>query len=245
MTYSSNTSPGRWLLYLGLGAALMALAACESTPSGPEAPEGAELELALEEMAAEANSAGDPDAADAFNDGLSALRFGVRPTEIAVHIGDEVVRYNALVVGVVVRHDGTRELMRRSLVAWTGNRRPMALLQATSFTDEAEFGFPADLAARPDVEGRARGSWLDLVRGHRFVATSGPVKMVVRGTGEPCPSVPADAPVICVVARWDVRLEGLFKLLLRRDARGVSDATTLVIATAADDMNGVVLSRKP
>lgn len=245
MSYSSKTSSGRWLLYLGLGAALVALAGCESTPSGPEAPEGAELELALEEMAAEANSAGDPDAAVAFNDGLSALRFGVRPTEIAVHIGDEVVRYKALVVGVVVLHDGTRELTRRSLVAWTGARRPTAILHATSFTDEAEFGFPTDLASRSDVEGRARGTWLELVRGHRFVATSGPVKMVVGSRGEPCPAVPPDAPLVCVVARWDVRLAGEFKLLPRRDARAVSDATTLEIATAADDMNGVVLSRKP
>jgi hypothetical protein len=93
-----------------------------------------ELESTLEQMAAEANSAGDPDAAVAFNDGLAALRYGVRPTEIAVHLGDKIVRYNALVVGVKVRHHGTEELMRRSLVAWAGEPRPKALLQATSFT---------------------------------------------------------------------------------------------------------------
>jgi hypothetical protein len=232
------------LLYLGLGAALMALAACESNPSGPEAPEAADLELTLEQMAAEANSAGDPDAAVAFNDGLSALRFGVRPTDIAVKVGDEIVRYNALVVGVIVRHDGTHEVQRRSLIAWTGQPRPSALLHATSFTDEAEFSFPSDLATDAAPDGRARGTWANLARGHRFVATSGPVKMVVRSRGDPCPSVPADAPLVCVAAKWDVRLEGTFKLLPRRDARSVSDVAALVIAAAADDMNGVVLSRR-
>ncbi len=244
MSYSSHTGSGRWLLYIGLGAALVALSGCEKSPTAPADPEAAELEVALEQMAAEANSAGDPDAAVAFNDGLNALRFGVRPTEIAVQIGDEIVRYDALVVGVIVRHDGTKEIQRRSLIAWTGKPRPSAILHATSFSDEAEFAFPSDLATDATADGRARGTWVDLDRGHRFVATSGPVKMVVRSKGDPCPSVPASAPLVCVEARWDVRLEGSFQLLPRRDSRSVSDAAVLAIAAAADDMNGVVLSRR-
>ncbi len=247
MTSSSYSSPSsRWLLYLGLGAALVALAGCDSAPAAPEEdPADAGLELALEQMAAEANSAGDGDAAIAFNDGLSALRFGVRPSEIGVQIDGELVRYQALLVGIAVRqHDG-RELMRRSLIAWTGEPRPTAILHASSFSDEAQFGYPADLATRADPVGRARGTWLDLVRGHRFVATSGPVAMVLGGTGEPCPAVPADAPLLCVTARWDIRLEGTFHLLPSRDARQADDGIRMVIGTSADGVSGVVLSRRP
>jgi len=85
---------------------------------------------------------------------------------------------------------------------------------------------------------------VDVERGHTFVATSGPVKMVVRSKGDPCPSVPASAQLVCVAATWDLRLDGSFKLLPRRDSRSVSDAAALAIAAAADDMNGVVLSRR-
>ena len=241
----SFTSPSSRLLQTAVAAALLVATGCDSNPSGPADSETAELELALEEMAAEANGAGDPDAALAFNDGLSGVRFGVRPTEISVQVGDEVVRYKALVVGVLVRHDGTRELVRRSLIAWTGERRPTAILHDTSFSDEAEFSFPSDLATRADVDGLARGSWMNLVRGHRYVATSGPVSIVADATDEECPSVPAAAPFNCVKASWDIRLEGAFKPLPRRDARQASDVPALMISTSADDVNGVVLSRKP
>jgi hypothetical protein len=228
---------------VGLGLVACFAAGCDSSPADPGDSEDPGLEATFEQMAAEANSAGDPDAAVAFNDGISALRFGVRPSEIAVHIGDEVVRYRALVVGVVVRNDGTRELTRRSLIAWT-NGRPRDVLHATSFSDEAEFVFPSDLTADVRPEGRARGTWLDLARGHRFVATSGPVSMVVDGVGEPCPSVPADARFACLTARWDVRLDGEFTLLSRRDAR-TADGTALEISTGAEGVHGVVLQRKP
>ena len=232
------------LRYLSLAAALIAFAGCDSSPAGPEDSDALELEATLEQMAVEANSAGDVDAASAFNDGLSGLRFGIRPTEIAVHVGDEVVRYQAFVVGVVVRNDGTRELVRRSLLAWSGRPRPSAILHATSFSDEAEFAFPSDLATRSDVEGRARGTWANLSRDHRFVATSGPVAMTVQGTGEPCPSIPSTAEFNCVAARWDIRLEGVFKPLPRRDARVAGEGASLVIGTSAESVSGVVLSRK-
>lgn len=244
MTCSNASSSGRWLLYLGLGAALIALSGCDSTPSTPTESGTAELELALEQMAAEANGAGDPDAAAAFSDGLTGVRYGVRPTEIAVHIGGDLVRYQALVVGVAVRHDGTRELMRRSLIAWTGDPRPSAMLHVTSFSDQAEFSFPSDLATRAEVDGRARGTWADLARGHRFVAVSGPVAIAVSGTGQPCPAVPSTAPFQCVVARWDLRFEGLFKQLIRRDAKEASDAASLAISAAGEGVSGVVLSRR-
>ena len=231
--------------FLGLGAALVVLSGCDSSPAGPEDSETAELEVVLQQMAAEANSAGDADAALAFNDGLSGVRFGVRPTEISVQIGDEAVRYRALVVGVAVRNDGSRQLVRRSLVAWTGKPRPSAILHATSFSDEAEFSFPTDLATRGDVEGRARGTWADLAHGRRYVATSGPVGIVVQETGEKCPNLPPSAQANCVTAQWNIRLEGVFKLLPRRDARAASNTEPLVIGASADGVNGVVLSRKP
>lgn len=229
---------------VGLGLVALFAAGCDSSPADPSATDDALLEATFEQMAAEANSAGDPDAAVAFNDGISALRFGVRPSEIAVHIDDEVIRYRALVIGVVVRNDGTRELTRRSLIAWTG-QRPRDVLQATSFSDEAEFVFPSDLTADVRPEGRARGTWLDLARGHRFVATSGPVSMVVEGIGEGCPSVPAEARFTCRTAEWDVRLDGVFKLLPRRDARSAEGGTALEIATGGEGVHGVVLQRKP
>lgn len=245
MSARTSSLSFRWILALALGAALALAAACGETPSAPTDQESAQLEVALEQLAAEANGAGDVDAATAFGDGLSALRFGVRPTEIPVHLGDQSVRYFALVIGMAVRTPDGRELMRRSLVAWTGAPRPTALLQVTALSDESQFGFPVELASSADPTGRARGTWANLVRGHRLVATSGPVHLALAGAGEACPKVPSAAPLLCVMARWDVRLSGEFHALPRRDAREPTDDAALVIATEAQNVNGVLLTRKP
>lgn len=234
----------RFACGLGAGAIIVALAACGESPAGPEAEQLPELEASIEQMAAEANRAGDADAAVAFADGLEAVRFGVRPSEIAVTVGGEEVRYHALVVGVVVNHGDGRELVRRSLIAWAGANRPAALLQVSAFSDEATFGYPADLNTRPDPTGRARGTWADLVRRHRWVATAGTVAIKVASVGDPCPAIPAHPDIQCRVARWDLRLDGTFHQLLRRDARQATTGAALAIGSAAQGISGVVIQRR-
>jgi len=59
---------------LGVSALILALGACGEGPAAPESQSDLPLEASLEQMAAEANNAGDVDAAVAFSDGLLAIR---------------------------------------------------------------------------------------------------------------------------------------------------------------------------
>ena len=227
---------------LMLVAAALTLAACEEgVDLGVEPTEDAQIELALEQMVAEANSAGDADAAASFSDGLVAIRLGARPTEIGVSIDGELVRYQAVVTGIV-RARGSALVMHRSLVAWTGQPRVTAVLQVSSFTDQAVFGFPARLTTT-DVVGRARGTWADLERGHRFVATDGSAALQVASQGDPCPNQPNDSSLRCVLARWNIRVDGDFHLLLRRDDAEADQGRRLEIKTAEDGVSGIVVTR--
>ena len=229
------------LRVLGLGAVLGFLTACSSDAVGPDSAVP-ELEATLEQLAAEANSAGDVDAASAFGDGLLAVRLGVRPTELAVTVAGEPARYQAIVTGVAHSLDDGRIVIRRSLLAWRGEPRPQAILQVTSFSDEAAFGFPSDLRAEVAPVGRARGTWVNLARGHTFVGTSGPASVALVSTGEECPSLPRDTRIRCAVARYDVSIDGVFHLLPRRDARQ-TDQTTRIEISADGGVAGVVVTR--
>ena len=127
-------------------------------------------------------------------------------------------------------------------MAWRGEPRPEAILQVTSFSDEAAFGFPSDLIAQADPVGRARGTWVNLARGHTFVGTSGPASVALVSIGEECPSLPGDTRIRCAVARYDVSIDGVFHLLPRRDARQTDQRTRIEIS-ADGGVAGVVVTR--
>jgi hypothetical protein len=225
---------------LGAGILVSLLAGCTGDPAAPADGEG-ELEGLLAQLVAEANSAGDVDAAAAFGDGLRAVRLGVRPSELPVTVNGETSTYRAIVTGVSqeTRDGGT--VLRRSLIAWSGER-PRAVLQVTSFSDQAEFGYPADVLTREDRMGRARGTWVNRAREVTFVATSGTASLVLGSTGEQCPNLPEDPEFRCVVARYQVAVGGVFHLLPQRDSREV-DPRTAVEIRAAGGVAGVVVSR--
>jgi hypothetical protein len=219
----------------------MLVSACSSDPAAPDTPE-LELEATLEQLAAEANSAGDVDAAAAFGDGLLAIRLGVRPTELEVTVAGQSARYHAIVTGVAQLADDGTTIIRRSLVAWLGRPRPEAILQVTSLSDESAFGFPSDLAVPAAPVGRARGTWVNLPRGHTFVGTSGPASVALVSIGDQCPALPPDSRLRCAVARYEVSIDGVFHLLPRRDARH-ADQTTRIEISAAGGVAGVVVTR--
>lgn len=225
---------------LGTGILVSMLAGCGDGPAAPADGE-VELEVLLEQLVAEANSAGDVDAATAFGDGLRAVRLGVRPTELDVAVNGEPATYLAIVTGVAHQTRSGETLLRRSLIAWLGDR-PRAVLQVTSLSDEAAFGYPTDLVTRDDPVGRARGTWVNRVRRQLFVATSGDASLVLASTGDACPNLPDDPSFRCVVARYDVAVSGVFHFLEQRDAREVDVRERVEIRTAGG-VAGVVVSR--
>ena len=226
----------RWLIALAVASIL---AACEQGPATAPIdvePSGS-LELALEQMAGEAERDGRTDRAEAYRGGIRALRFGVRPSEIEVKIKNETYRYLAIVVGVErSRGDGERVLVR-SLLAWTGHR-PSAILQVSSASDFGLFGHPGSGSAVAESPGAARGIWSDLVNRQRWVATSGSADLELAGTGAVCPApTAADPAVKCVLASWDVRINGSFEPY-------PDGGEHLQIHTNEDGVNGVVLSSR-
>lgn len=224
---------------LGTGLLVSLLVGCAGEPVSPA--DDVDVEVVLEELQAEANSVGDVDAAAAFGDGLRAVRLGVAPSELEVTVEGETSAYLAIVTGIMHETRSGETLLRRSLIAWSGDR-PRAVLQVTALADEAAFGYPADVMTREDRLGRARGTWVHRARRVMFVATSGTAALVLGSTGDPCPNLPDDARFSCEVARWDVAVEGVFHLLLRRDAREV-DPDTKIEIRAAGGVAGIVVSR--
>lgn len=230
-------------LCLALGLVAVATGCDEATPLEP-GEQTAEVELALNTMASEANQVGDADAADGFSSGALALRMGVRPTDIVVTVRGEQVRYHALVAGIV-RHlpNGTRVLYRH-LIAWTPTEgRPAQILQVSQLTDQAGFGFPSSISTAADPRGRARGTWADRVNGERWVATAGTSAMTLASTGDSCIGNLSQLPnATCVQARYDLRVDGGFQKLTTRDSRSPAPDVLLQIATQATDVNGVLIA---
>lgn len=222
-------------------ALLLATAACAELPSGAAgsaaSPPDAALEgvaLSLDAMADEASRSGDALAATEYADGALALRLGAQPTEIAVTIRGQGYRYYAVVTGVVERHGSGPELLRRTVVAWNRMDRPDAILRLTSRADAATFGHDESLG---DL-GRATGSWVDLTRGHRFAAVDGGVATTLNSLAGRCPAGQSDTRFTCQLARFGLRMEGVFEL--------VGDATARVeIATESSSIAGVVVQRSP
>jgi hypothetical protein len=190
------------------------------------------LAASFDEMSLGAASLGDQASAEAYADGALAIRLGAVPTEIAVKVAGQDYRYWAVITGIVERGPDGAELLKRSLVAWTGAPRPTAVLKAIARSDAAVFGRD-DIPGDP---GRAIGSWNDLERHHRFIAIDGSFGSVLHNIGPSCPNAERDTRFSCNLARFDVRMDGTFEL--------AGDATVrLPIATAPDGVSGVVVRR--
>lgn len=219
---------------LGLLAAGLFAAACQEGPTTAPSEAGLDLQAAIAEVAAEAARSGDTARAETLSHGARALRWGIQPTEIEVKIHNETYTYLAIVVGRVRRGPDGEPRLIRSLLAWTG-RPPTALLQVTSASDQALFGHPGNGNGNgPDG---ARGSWKDLVNRELWVATAGSADMELASTGDPCPVAPTDAALQCVVATFDIRINGNFQLVGTEGPGG----QPVEIHTNADGVNGVVI----
>jgi len=226
---------GKSLRALALFAAGLFAAACQE--GSPTAPAEADLELqaAISAAGDAAVQSGDTERAEALRSGAAALRGGIRPSRIEVKIQNETYEYLAIVVGTVRRAPGGERVLVRHLVAWTG-RPPAALLQVTSKSEQALFGHPDGNGNGNDPDA-ARGLWKDLVNREIRVATAGSADLELAGTGGACPTqLPAPA-LRCVLASFDIRINGSFQLL----GNGGPDGQPVEIHTNADGVHGAVI----
>jgi hypothetical protein len=220
-----------------LAVTLLASACRESSPTAPAEPD-LELQAAITVAGAEAARSGDAERAEALSHGASALRWGIRPSTIEVKVKNETYTYLAIVIGVV-RHRGTERVLVRSLVAWTG-RRPTALLQVISASDEALFGHPGNGNGNGSGNGGpdgARGQWKDLSNHELWVATAGSANVELQDTGDACPVQPPGRALRCLLASYDLRINGNFQLVGADGPNG----TPIEIHTSADGVHGVVI----
>ena len=220
-----------------LAGVLLASACQEGSPAAPAEANlslDAGLEAAITQAGLEAEVSGDVERADALRHSAAALRRGIRPSQIEVKIHNETYTYLAFVVGVMRRRGGEPVLVR-SLVAWTG-RPATALLNVTSASDQALFGHPGNGNGNGGPDG-ARGRWKDLVGHEVWVATAGSADMELASTGAACPVQPANLDLRCLVARYDIRINGTFQLL----GQGGPDGSPIQIHTEADGVHGVVI----
>ena len=198
----------------------------------------AETDLTLQSAMAEAEVSamlsGEVERAEALRRGAEAIRWGIRPSRIEVKIHNETYSYLALVIGTV-RRSGEDERLIRSLVAWTG-QPTRALLQVTSATELALFGFPNG-GQGDGGPGMARGHWKDFANHALWAATAGSAELELNSTGHACPQQPADATRQCVTASFDVRVNGSFQLV----GIGGPSGPPTEIKTDADGVHGVVI----
>jgi len=217
-----------------LAAGWLAAACQEGAPTTPvEADLGAQAAIgAAGELAAQG---GDNERAEALRDAANAIRLGIRPSQIEVKIKNEKFSYLAIVIGRERRSASGDAVLIRSLVAWTG-RPTTALLHVSSKTDHALFGGGSSSDNGP---GGARGQWKDLANSALWVATAGSADLELKSSGGACPIQPtAGAALRCVLAKWDVRVNGGFQLV----GDDGPDGNPIEIHTNADGVNGVVIS---
>lgn len=219
-----------------LAAGLFVAACQEGTPTAP-AEADLEMQAAMSVAGNAAVASGDTALAAVLRDG-AAGRWGIRPSQIEVKIKNEKFTYLAIVVGRERRRDdGTRELLR-TLVAWTG--RPVtAVLHVATKSDHGLFGPPNN--GNGDGPDGARGQWKDLVAQQLWIATAGSADLELLSTGGACPVQPADARLRCVLASYDVRVNGNFQLL----GPDGPDGNPIEIHTNADGVHGVVIKPAP
>ena len=217
-----------------LAAGLFVAACQQGTPTMP-----AEADLSLQATLTEAGNAavlsGDTARSEALRHGAQALRWGIRPSRIEVKLKNETYPYLAIVVGVVRHRANGGRVLVRSLVAWTG-RPPTALLQVTSASEQALFGHPDGNGNGDSGPDGARGRWHDLVNRELWVATAGSADLELLRTGGSCPIQPS-GPHRCVLASFDIRINGSFQLL----GNDGPDGPPMEIHTNADGVHGVVI----
>jgi hypothetical protein len=197
------------LVGLSMGIALVACNERAAT-TAPVADDAMAQATSLESEASRASDAGDTESATAFRGAAAALRYGVRPTQIAVSVHGETLRYLAVVTGNIEVLADRDTAIRRTLVAWHhANERPVAVLQVATLADHGSFSSAAEPASDPRA--RAHGLWADLVRASRWIATAGEAGLGIASLGGDC--TPAGrASVRCVLADYRVAVDGLFRL---------------------------------
>lgn len=215
-----------------LAGALFAAACQEGSPTAP-AETSLELQAAIAQAGDDAAQRGDTERAEALSHGAKALRWGIRPSRIEVKIKNETFTYLAIMVGVV-RHRAGERVLVRTLVAWTG-RPPTALLHVIAASDQALFGHPGN--GNGEGPDGARGQWKDLLNHELWVATAGSADMELVDTGRGCPVQPSNLRLRCVLASYDIRVNGNFQLV----GSGGPDGSPIEIHTDADGVHGVVI----
>ena len=218
------------------------LAACNerATVTAPETDEAMAQVASLESEASRATSAGDTESATAFRGAAAALRYGVRPTQIAVSVRGETFRYLAVVTGNIEVLADSDTAIRRTLVAWhTLNDPPTAVLKLATLADHGSFSSAAEPASNPRA--RAHGLWADLARASRWIATAGDAGLGIASMGGDC--APAGrSSVRCVRAEYRVAVDGLFRL----NGSAPDDGLPAVRIVAETQLvSGVVLGAAP
>jgi hypothetical protein len=167
-----------------------------------------------------------------------AVRLGARPTEIAVSVGGEITRYDALVIAKVEGASRHGSGIRRTLIAWAGGDRPVAVLNVTTLGDVGSFSSrsePADHA-----RARAEGNWYNLARDSRWRATTGTASITIEAVGEECKlAEPRTNRVRCSLADFGVSVDGLFRL---NGASPRAGEPAVRIQTSATRVNGVLMN---
>lgn len=230
------------LLRLSTTLAVFALAACaDRAPiTEPEAVPANDLSItaaALDQQATSADASGDGERATAFRGAAAALRFGVRPSVIDVGVDGESHRYLAVVTGTIERLADGDTALRRTLVAWRGDNRPLAILRIITLGNQGAFSSEDEPASNP--RGRAHGLWVNLQRASRWLATAGTTSLVLGDVGGACtPLVRSENEVRCVRATFGFDVDGLFRL----DGAAPDDGAPAVrIRAETQRVDGVVL----
>lgn len=227
--------------------ASLAFVACsESAPTavannalGPDEVDVAAVAAALDGEAFSAAARGESNAADSYRDAALALRFGVRPSVIAVSVNGTIERYQAVVTAVVQHLAPGDTALRRSVVAWHGTNHPLAILRVSTLGDQGSFSSADEPATNP--RSRAEGVWLNFVRDSRWRATAGTAGINVAQIGQPCNiDARTHAEIRCVEAQFGFGVDGLFRL----HGAGPDDGLAAVrIMAEPQRVNGVILAR--
>ncbi len=211
-------TPSKTSSLLRRSAMLMALAALTACGDSAVAPstESDTVDLAatasgFDQEAARATDRGDAERATAFRAAAAALRFGVRPSVIAIGVNGETHRFSAVVTATVEVLADQDTALRRTLVAWRGERGPVEILRVITLGNQGTFSSEEEPASNPRA--RAHGLLVNLERDSRWLATAGSAGIAIGDTGGACiPLTRGDAALRCVRAVFGFDVDGLFRL---------------------------------
>jgi hypothetical protein len=216
--------------------AALAVAACAEGPTSSTTDIATEPAMAsmLDEMALHAASVGDDRSATAYAGGALALRFGVEPTELVIMVDGAETRYLGVITGFVDQAVAGG-VGFRSLVAWTTQGAPAAFLEVDARSDAGVF----DPTGAPGAPGLAKGVWADLAARVRHTAEEGSSYTTLNSVAGRCPGQPAgaDPRIICRLARYDARLDGVFASLNQPSVR-------VTITIPQQGVSGALLERQ-